>query len=46
MNIFGGMIKFMKVIWILFWDDLNTGLVLGVISMHYRVFSSGQYAEC
>ena len=29
----------MKILWIFFGSHLKTGLVLGVISMHFRVFS-------
>ena len=35
MNIFGAM----KILWIFSWGHHKTGLVLGVISMHFRVFS-------
>ena len=34
MNIFGGM----KILWIFFGCHHKIGLVLGVISMHFRVF--------
>ena len=29
----------MKILWIYFWDHHKIGLNLGVISMHFRVFS-------
>ena len=35
MNIFGGM----KILWIFFWGHPKIGLVLGFISMYFRVFS-------
>ena len=35
MNIFGGM----KILWTFFWGHHKIGLYLGVISMHFRVFS-------
>ena len=41
MNIFWGM----KILWIFFGDRHKIGLYLGVISMHFRVFSSGQVTE-
>ena len=34
-NIFWGM----KILWIFFWGHHKIGLYLGVISMHFRVFS-------
>ena len=34
-NIFWGM----KILWIFFWGHHEIGLYLGVISMHFRVFS-------
>ena len=41
MNIFWGM----KILWIFFGGHPKIGLVLGVISMYFRVFSSGKYTE-
>ena len=41
MNIFWGM----KILWIFFGGRHKIGLYLGVISMHFRVFSSGQVTE-
>ena len=41
MNIFGGM----KILWIFFGGCNKTGLYLGVICMHFRVFSKGQGTE-
>ena len=41
MNIFWGM----KILWIFLGGHHKTGLHLGVISMHFRVFSSGQGTE-
>ena len=38
MNEFWGM----KILWIFFWGHQKIGLYLGVISMHFRIFSSGQ----
>ena len=35
MNTFGAM----KILWIFSWGHHKTGLVLGVISMRFRVFS-------
>ena len=35
MNIFWGL----KILWIFFWGYPKIGLVLGVISMYFRVFS-------
>ena len=35
MNIFLGM----NILWIFFWGHPKIGLVLGVISMYFRVFS-------
>ena len=32
----------MKILWIYSWGYHKTGLVLGVISLHFRVFSEGQ----
>ena len=29
----------------IFWGNHKTGLVLGVISMHFMVFTLGQYIE-
>ena len=34
-----------KILWIFFWGHPKIGLVLGVISMYFRVFSSGKYTE-
>ena len=39
MNIFWGI----KILWIFFWGHPKIGLVLGVISMYFRVFS--KYTE-
>ena len=39
MNIFGGM----KIFWIFFGSHHKIGLVLGVISMHFRVITEGQW---
>ena len=41
MNIFLGM----KILWIFFWGHPKIGLVLGVISMYFRVFSYNNYTE-
>ena len=41
MNIFLGM----NIWWVFFWGLPKIGLVLGVISMYFRVFSSGKYTE-
>ena len=41
MNIFWGM----KILWIFFWGHPKIGLVLGVISMYFRVFYQGKYTE-
>ena len=41
MNIFWGM----KILWIIFWGHPKIGLVLGVTSMYFRVFSYGKYSE-
>ena len=41
MNIFGGM----KILWIFFGGHHKIGLCLGVISMHFNVFSLGQGTE-
>ena len=41
MNIFLGM----KIMWIFFWGHPKIGLVLGVISMYFRVFFLGKYTE-
>ena len=41
MNIFWGM----KILLIYFWCHHKTGLVLGLISMHFRTFSEGQCTE-
>ena len=35
----------MKILWIFLWGHPEIGLVLGVISMYYRVFSSGNYIQ-
>ena len=35
----------MKILWILFGGHPKIGLVLGVISMYFRVFSYGKYTE-
>ena len=35
----------MKTLWIFFWGHNKIGLYLGVISMHFRVFSEGQGTE-
>ena len=35
----------MKILWIFFGVTIKTGLYLGVISMHFRVFSEGQCTE-
>ena len=35
----------MKILWIFFVGHHENGLVLGVISMHFRVFSYGQCTE-
>ena len=32
----------MKILWIFFLGHLKIGIYLGVISMHFRVFSLGQ----
>ena len=42
MNIFWGM----KILWIFLGGHHKIGLYLGVISMHFRVFSLGQGTEC
>ena len=34
-----------KILWIFFWCHHKIGLYLGIISMHYRVFSYGQGTE-
>ena len=41
MNIFLGM----NILWIFFSGHPKIGLVLGVISMYFRVFSLGKYTE-
>ena len=41
MNNFGGM----KILWIFLGGHHKIGLYLGVISMHFRVFSSGHCTE-
>ena len=35
----------MKILWIFFWGHPKIGLVVGVISMYFRVFSEGKYTE-
>ena len=35
----------MTILWIFFWGDHEIGIYLGVISMHFRVFSKGQGTE-
>ena len=40
-NIFWGM----KILWIFFWGHHKIGLYVGVISMHFRDFSSGLCTE-
>ena len=34
-----GVFRKMKILWIFFWGQHKTGLVLGVISMHFRILS-------
>ena len=41
MNIFWGM----NILWIFFWGHPKIGLVLGVMSMYFRVFSLGKYTD-
>ena len=41
MNIYLGM----KILWIFFWGHPKIGLVLGVITLYFRVFSLGKYTE-
>ena len=42
-NIFWGMM--IMILWIFFWGHHKVELYLGVISMHFRVFSLGQGTE-